>query len=169
MPAGSTHAIALAENCVQTEDGSKVAITFRNKTRRVFYFTVFDLMPLKQIQKLYPPHKDYQTVLFRDSSNVLPKTVLGIVKPPGRVPISTPLTIPKRIRDLGGDQADDILKIFISTSPMRGASSFELPDMWTQSDTTSPSDTIFGSFIQESFADREGQLSFLRGEDAPIK
>ena len=163
-------AITPTEDYIQVEDGSKISVTFRNKTRGVLHFTVFDLLPHKQIKKLYPPQKEYQTVLPQDSSEVLPKTVPGDVKPPGRIRFAAQMTIPQRILDGPSAQADEILKIIISTSPMRGTLSLELPDLWAQADTvTRSSDTRFGSFIQDSFTNNEGGPSLLRGEEALIK
>ena len=168
VQATSDPANVLKGDFIQVEDGESVSVTFQNNTRGVLYFTVLNLMPLKQIKKLYPPQKEYQSALPWDASEVLPRDVPKDVKPSGTIRFSPRMTIPKRIKDRGDVQADDILKFVVGTRPVCGTPSMKLPDPWAQIDTET-SEAAFGSMVQESFADGKGRLTPLRGEEAPVK
>ncbi|KAL9121380.1 MAG: hypothetical protein Q9187_002064 [Circinaria calcarea] len=157
----------LKENFIEVQDQEKIVITFQNNTNGVLYFTLLNLMPLKQIRRIYPRSKECETVCTQDA---LPKNTSEAITTSGTIRLLPRMKVPQRIKESGGVQADDILKFIVSTSPVRRVSSIELPDLWNQVKTRGDSSAEkFGTLVQESFTENKGRLSPSKSEEAPVK
>lgn len=113
---------------------SKLSIEFQNLTQDVLYFTILNLTPLWQIKRLYPRHKEYQIVLPRDMQKVLSRLPNDFVKSlniPGTDRLEPRFTVSERLKaqEQGSISADDVLKFIVSTQPITGIQSLELPDL----------------------------------------
>ena len=160
----------LSEDQIEIQDGEKLEITFFNLTQGVLHLAILNLTPLRRIKKMYPPQKEYQTVLPQETRDILSTSVPDDVAPPGRVRLAPRMTIPRRMKDHGGLHAQDVLKFIVSTSPVRGAASMELPDLWDRGATgESNPDESFAFQIRSGFGDEQEQLSRLTGEEPPTK
>ena len=114
---------------------SKLNIKFHNLTNEVLYFTVLNLTPLWAINHLWPRHKKYQSVLPRNMDKVqsrLPNPIPLRNGDPSGVDCFEPrFKIPARLLEgQGSVTAKDVLKFIVSTHPIRGTDSLELPDIW---------------------------------------
>ena len=141
-------------SCIVPHD-SKVDIEFQNFTRKVLYLTILNLTPLRKIKRLYPRDKECQIVMPQDLQNILPKGTSDIV-PPTAIRLQPRMTVPKRLigQQQGSVSAEDLLKFIVSTCPIRGTKSMELPDLWDAVEgkpaAVRSDDDAFGVTIQES-------------------
>lgn len=153
---------------------SKLDIEFHNLTQEVLYFTVLNLTPLRRIKRLYPEHKEYQSVLPRDPQKVLPRELRGII-PPGTDRLEARVTVPARLRaqQQGSVGAEDVLKFIVSTYPIRGIKSLELPDLWNAVEhdvaAVRSADETFGAPMQKSLMEKSKGPGQLGGENPMIK
>lgn len=153
---------------------SKVNIEFQNLTQEVLYFTVLSLTPPRRIKRLCPAAQEYKTVMPRNPQNVLLKNMSGIL-PPGAVRLELCMTVPARLREQqqGSVGVEDTLKFIVSTNPVRGTKSMELPDLWdaVEHDVAAvrSADETFGASLQESLVGNSKGPEQLRGEKTEIK
>ena len=153
---------------------SKVKIEFHNLTQEVLYFTVLNLTPFRRIKRLYPAHKEYQSVMPRDPQKVLPKEMSSIA-PPGVVRLVPRVTVPARLRSQqqGSVSAEDILKFIVSTYPVRGTKSMELPDLWDAVEhnmaAVRAGDETFGASVQKSLVEKSKGPGQPGGDKTMIK
>ena len=160
----------LKDDCMEVEDGKKITVTFHNDTSKVLHLTVLNLSALRRVKKIYPRHKDYQTILPQNISMILHESFPEDIKPSAQVEFSPRMSIPQRIKDRGAIRATDVLKFIVSTSPISGVSSMELPELWDQvSAGTDAADGAFGSLAQESFVDGRPRLLSSRGEESSVR
>ena len=138
---------------------SKVDIEFQNLTQEVLHFTILNLTPLRRIKRLYPAHKEYQSVMPRNPQKVLPKEMSDIA-PPGVVRLAPRVTVPARLRaqQQGSVGAEDMLKFIVSTCPVYGTKSLELPDLWDAVEhgaaTIRSADETFAESVQKSLVEK---------------
>ena len=153
---------------------SKLDIEFHNLTQKVLYFTVLNLTPLRRIKHLYPKHKEYQSVLPRDPQKVLPRE-MGDIAPPGVDRLEPRVTVPARLRaqQQGSVGTEDVLKFIVSTDPVRGTKSLELPDLWDAVEhdvaPVRSADETFGAPVQKSLVEKSKGPGQLGGEKPMIK
>ena len=154
---------------------SRLSIEFQNLTQEILYFTVLNLTPLWEIKRLYPKEKEYQTVLPRDSQQVLSRLPNDFVKSlniPGMVRLSVSFTVPARIRAQQQDSvsADDVLKFIVSTHPITGIQSLELPDLWhIMKYDVSREDEKFEVQVQKNLVEKSTGSGQLGGEKPMTK
>ena len=159
-----------SKSSITVPHDSKVEIAFRNLTQEVLYFTVLNLTPLRGIKRLYPAHKEYQSVMPRNLQNVLPKEMSDIA-PLGVDRLAPRMTVPPRLRaqQQGSVGAEDILKFIVSTYPVRGTKSMELPDLWeaVKHDVAAvrSADETFGAPVQKSLVEKSKGPGQLGGEE----
>ena len=151
------------------QEGERLDIVFRNLTSQMLYITVLDLTPLKGVKRLYPPQNECQAVLPNFTKNVLPRSVTDQVTPPGSVRFKPRMRIPLQIKRNCGLQAIDVLKFIVSSGPLRGLHTLELPDFLGQDamrdDNTG---TLFAAeFLKVAGLERAG--SILRGDEDMIR
>ncbi|MCJ1242791.1 hypothetical protein MMC14_010800 [Varicellaria rhodocarpa] len=165
----NTHLYVLgSDESVVVSHDSKVEITFQNLTREVLYFTVVNLTPLRRIKHLYPQHKEYETVMPRNLCEVLPREMHDI-SPPGKIHLAPRMKIPERleIQQSGCVTAEDVLKFFVSTCPIRGIKSMELPDLWYIMESGAAAigsgHEAFGVLAQKSLLDQSDKREHTRG------
>ena len=120
----------MQKNFIEVGEGEAVQITFQNLSMGVLHLSILNLTPLRGIRRLYPKERDYQTILPHNARKILPKDMSSSISPPGRVRLAPKVKIPQRIKDSGGSYAEDLLKFIISTSPLSGLNSMQLPDLW---------------------------------------
>ena len=153
---------------------SKVDIEFQNLTQEVLHFTILNLTPLRRIKRLYPAHKEYQSVMPRNPQKVLPKEMSDIA-PPGVVRLAPRVTVPERLRaqQQGSVGAEDMLKFIVSTYPVYGTKSLELPDLWDAVEhgaaTIRSADETFAASVQKSLVEKSKGPGQLGGEKKMIK
>jgi len=153
---------------------SKVDIEFYNLTQEVLHFTILNLTPLRRIKRLYPAHKEYQSVMPRNPQQVLPKEMSDIA-PPGVDRLAPRVTVPARLRaqQHGSFGAEDVLKFIVSTYPVRGTKSMELPDLWDAVEhgaaAVRSADETFGAPVQKSLVEKSKGPGQLGGEETMIK
>ena len=133
--------------------GSRLRIEFHNLTSQILYLTIFNMTPLRRIKRLYPPDKECQTVLPHNSRDLLSgggKLGTAGTFPSGVIRLQPCMKIPPRLmapppqqqqqkdpqqqENKGSIAVEDILKFFVSTKPIHGTKSLELPDPWTTAD-----------------------------------
>ena len=160
--------ILRSDDSVVVSHDSKVDITFQNLTREVLYFTVLNLTPLRRIKHLYPQHKEYETVMPHNPCEVLPREMHDI-SPPGKIHLAPRMKIPERLetQQNGCVTAEDVLKFFVSTCPIRGIKSIELPDLWNIVESSAAAigsgHEAFGVLAQESLLDQSNKREHIRG------
>ncbi len=148
-----------SKSSITVPHDSKVDIVFNNLTQEVLYFTVLNLTPFRRIKRLYPAHTEYQSVMPRNPQKVLPKEMSDIA-PRGVVRLAPRVTVPPQLREQqqGSVSAEDILKFIVSTYPVRGTKSMELPDLWYAVEhnvaAVRSADETFGAPVQESLVER---------------
>ena len=153
---------------------SKVDIEFQNLTQEVLHFTILNLTPLRRIKRLYPAHKEYQSVMPRNPQKVLPKEMSDIA-PPGVVRLAPRVTVPERLRaqQQGFVGAEDMLKFIVSTYPVYGTKSLELPDLWDAVEhgaaTIRSADETFAASVQKSLVEKSKGPGQLGSEKTTIK
>ena len=156
-----------SDDSVVVPHDSKVDITFQNLTREVLYFTVVNLTPLRRIKHLYPPHKEYETVMPRNPCEVLPGEIHDI-SPPGKIHLAPRMKIPERLETQQSSRvtAEDVLKFFVSTCPIRGIKSMELPDLWNIVESGAAAigsgHEAFGVLAQESLLNQSDKREYTR-------
>ena len=166
----SDPASTLVADCIQVSHEKAVSILFHNRTNHVLYFTILNLMPSRKISKLYPDEKEYQTVLPRDTSKVLPSSTSKSVKTSGQVRFSCNMKIPMKMLDQGHSQAIDIFVFIISTSPIHGVASMELPNIYDQIDREDiSSDIAFESLIKDGLNNEQDSLATSRDNQTSTK
>ena len=163
-----------SKSSITVPHDSKVEIAFRNLTQEVLYFTVLNLTPFRRIKRLYPAHKEYQSVMPRNPQKVLPKEMSDIA-PPGVVRLAPRVTVPARLRaqQQGSVGAEDMLKFIVSTYPVRGTKTLELPDLWDAVEhgaaTIRSADETFAASVQKSLVEKSKGPGQLGGEKTMMK
>ena len=131
---------------------SSVYIEFHNLTEEALYITMLNLTPLRQIECLYA----------------------GIV-PPGVLRVNVIMTVPARLREQkqSACSVEDIFKFIVSTNPIGGVESMELPGPWdvVEYDTVAVHSPYKVSWapVQESLVKKSKGPGQLRNEDATVK
>jgi len=148
---------------------SKADVEFQNLTQEVLHFTVLSLTPLEAIKRLYPAHKEYQSVMPRNPQDVLPRDISD-TGPLGVVHLSLHMIVPERLREQqqGSVGAEDMLKFIVSTDTFRGTKSMELLDIWAAVDPNGAAarsaDETFGALVQKSLVEKSEGPEQLGGE-----
>lgn len=163
-------------NSITIPHDSKLSIEFQNLTQEVLYFTVLNLTPLWQIKRLYPNDKKCQSVLPRDPQKVLPKNMprdmVKSITPSGLDRLKPRFTVPARLRaqQQGSVSANDVLKFIISTHPIHGTESLELPDLWDAVEhAVRSADETFGAGMETSLVEKSTRPGQARGEKPMIR
>ncbi len=163
-----------SKSSITVPHDSKVNIEFHNLTQEVLYFTILNLTPLRRIKRLYPARKEYQSVMPRNPQKVLPKEMSDIA-PPGVDRLTPRVTVPARLRaqqqrPVG---AEDMLKFIVSTDPVCGTKSMELPDLWDAVNhdvaVVRSADETFGAPVQKSLVEKSKGSGQPGGEKTMIK
>ena len=163
-------ASTIVADCIQVAHEEAISISFRNRTNQVLYFTTLNLMPERKISKLYPGEKEYQTVLPQDASQILPSSTSKNIKTPGQVRFSCNMKIPRRMLDQGHSHAIDVFVFIISTSPIHGVASMEIPNIYDQMDREDiSSDITFGSLVKEGLNHKQDSITTSRDKQAGTK
>lgn len=159
-----------SESSITVPHNSKVNIEFQNLTQEALYFTILNLTALRQIKRLYPAHTECQSVMPK----VLPEEMSHIT-PPGVDRLALRVTVPQRLREQqqGSVGAEDMLKFIVSTCPVRGTKSMELPDLWDAvghgAAAVRSADETFGAPVQKSLVEESKGPEQSGGEKPMIK
>ncbi len=162
-----------SKSSVTVPHNSKVEIEFRNLTEEVLHVAVMSLAQFRRIQHIYPPRKGYQSVMPRKLEKVAPD-VSGIT-PPGAIRFGVSMTVPTRLKEKQQSYVatEDLLKFIVSTEPIDGTKSLELPDLWDavehRAATVRSADETFGASVQESLVEKSRGLGQPGGEETIVK
>ena len=152
---------------------SKVEIEFRNLTEEVLHVAVMDLAQFRRIKHIYPPHKEYQSVMPLKLEKVAPD--VSDITPPGMIRFAVSMTVPTRLKEKQQSYVatEDLLKFIVSTEPINGTKSLELPDLWDAVEhgaaTVRSADEAFGASVQESLVEKSRGLGQSGGEETIVK